>query len=383
MRNPEYVLIHLISQLGVSVNIQDMCVDLKNHPDYPSLLSVSDVLNDLELTNDAANYSIEELSKLSTPFIVHLSSNNGEFALVNFIDKSNVNISNEWWSYKSVPIQNFKDIYSGTALVVKPPSFLIPKRKKATGKIKPVTDNINKGAALPNELPWKITLIDIGASYGLPAKWERFVDDDLFNLILVEPYQREFEKLKNVYPKARLIPYALGNENGRVDFNVSLAQSCSSVLEPNYAALDRFPIKKYFEVIKKIQVDIYRLDYILTEMNIPDKLSFVKIDVQGYEFEVLEGFGNLLDHVLCIELEAHLVPVYKNEKTLMQIKDYLSARGFYLRHLETIGSFEGEVIEFNAFFVKRTEKLATKTEREMIGFWESVNQIPEANRCLG
>ena len=37
---------------------------------------------------------------------------------------------------------------------------------------------------------------------------------------------------------------------------------------------------------------------------------FVKIDVQGFEKEVLLGMENLLGDVLCIELEASFLPFY-------------------------------------------------------------------------
>jgi FkbM family methyltransferase len=378
MGNPEYVLLHLIDEIEVSVNVQDMFADLANHPDYPSLLSVSDILNDLDILNAAARYSISELHQLSTPFIVHLYSNNGEFALVNHIDDDYVTISNEWWSLQSWPIAKFKEVYSDIVLVIKSSPDMKSKRSE---KVELIKRNV-KNNAESKALPWKITLVDIGASYGLPAQWGQFVNDELFNLILVEPDRMEAKKLQSQYPKAQMIPYALGNKNGQVDFNVSLSQSCSSVLKPNYAVLDRFPVKKYFEIIKTIPIDIYRLDEKLVEMNISDRLNFVKIDVQGFEFEVLEGFGYLLDDVLCIELETHLVPIYENEKTLTEINNYLSERGFYLRHLETVGTFEGEVIEFDAYFVKRREKLTTKIERDMIRFWEHINQIPGAKRSL-
>ena len=382
MQNPEYVLFHLINRLNAPVNIQSMWGRLQNHPDYPSLLALSDILDEFGINNVAAKFTINELKTLSTPFIVHLYSNNGEFALINYIDDDNVSISNEWWNNKVIPVKNFKDAYSGTALIVKAGDNLKAGSSKKTDNTSEASDEMPAPTAGETKaLPWKITYLDIGASYGLSANWEPYFGDKLFELIMVEPDNVEMEQIQRKYPGAQFIPYALGNKKGEVTINVTSSQSCSSVLEPDFAILNRFPVKKHFEVINKIRAHIYRLDDLIAEKNI-NKPNFVKIDVQGFEFEVLEGFGQILDNVLCIELEAHLIPIYKNEKTLTDINTYLSNHGFYLRHLESTGTFEGEVVEFNAYFVKREEKLTTKTERAMIQFWESVNQIPEAKRCL-
>ncbi|MFC0513601.1 FkbM family methyltransferase [Mucilaginibacter angelicae] len=216
----------------------------------------------------------------------------------------------------------------------------------------------------------------------MPVKWEQFVGDDFFNLILVEPDQDQVKDITKMYPAASIIPYALGDINGNAILNITVAQSCSSILEPDAGALSRFPVKEAFRVIDKVPVEIYRFDDLILKHKL-DPPAFVKIDVQGYEYAVLNGFGEALDSVLCIELETHLVPIYKGEKSLTGINDFLNSKGFYLRHLETAGLFEGEVMEFNAYFVKRKKYLKGVNDKKLVRFWENVNRIPPARRFLG
>lgn len=52
-----------------------------------------------------------------------------------------------------------------------------------------------------------------------------------------------------------------------------------------------------------VKVQAIRMDKFMEQNNI-DKIDFLKIDVEGCSYEVLEGFGNRLSDVNCIQLEA-------------------------------------------------------------------------------
>jgi FkbM family methyltransferase len=227
------------------------------------------------------------------------------------------------------------------------------------------------------EFPMNFNYIDIGASGGIDPKWNCHIDYKNSNLILVEPDLLESEKLRTLYPLAQIIPFALGSENKKASLHVTAFQKCSSVLEPNFEILKRFPVKKLFKVLRQIEIDLFPFTYFAETLNI-ENVDFVKIDVQGFEQEVLEGFGNILNKVLCIKLETHLLPIYKTQKTLTYINEFLQEKGFYLRHLESVGAFEGEVVEFDAYFIKKPELISSEIERNKIDFWVSVEDLPKA-----
>ena len=358
MYTSEYVLTHFVNQLDTDANIPEMCIQLNDHPDAMSFLAISEVLTNWGIENIVFACDPKELANLPEPFIVYLSSRGGEFGIVNHIGDNLIRLSGEWYEDQAFSLDDFRAIYGGLVLI-------------SDKKSKDDVDSFSHAS-----LPFEATYIDIGASYGLPFKWEQFTGNPLFNLILVEPGEFWANELERRYPRATVVPYALGDKNGRATLNIAAARSCSSLLEPNMEFLQRFPISKGFRVVDTEQVDIYRYEDIAAREGIRQP-NFIKIDVQGFEYEVLEGFGKILDDVLCIELECHLVPIYKNEKTLTEINSYLETRGFYLRHLDNVGAFEGQVVEFNAYFVKKPEALLDARQQEMITWWEGVNHIPE------
>jgi uncharacterized membrane protein len=55
---------------------------LLSHPDYPSLLSISETLDDLAIENAALIVDKEKLNKIPVPFLAHINAEKGNFILV-------------------------------------------------------------------------------------------------------------------------------------------------------------------------------------------------------------------------------------------------------------------------------------------------------------
>ena len=102
----------------------------------------------------------------------------------------------------------------------------------------------------------------------------------------------------------------------------------------------------------------------------------VKIDVQGYEHEVLQGFGGLLQGCLGIELETHVYPVYQDQKLLGDLIALLEPYGFVLRRLSPVPSFDGDVVELDAWFTQEHRSLAAAGRG-------GARQVPHDLRRLG
>lgn len=60
---------------------------LLSHPDYPSLLSITDTLDELGIENAAIRIEKDKLQDMPLPFLAHLNGNGGAFAMVNTRDK--------------------------------------------------------------------------------------------------------------------------------------------------------------------------------------------------------------------------------------------------------------------------------------------------------
>jgi len=115
--NTASVLINILEGLNIPVTEASVVNELQKHPEQSSLFAINDLLNYWKVPNGAFNISAETLSELPTPCIVHLSSNNGEFAVVNRRDGENVYVSNERWSNYKISIEDFKNIFSGNVLI--------------------------------------------------------------------------------------------------------------------------------------------------------------------------------------------------------------------------------------------------------------------------
>lgn len=80
----------LLKQLNVRVTNTSVRESLLSHPDYPSLLSISEVLTGWKVENAALQLNGERLLELEAPFLVANDQDNGEFSVVTRIDKKSV-----------------------------------------------------------------------------------------------------------------------------------------------------------------------------------------------------------------------------------------------------------------------------------------------------
>lgn len=150
-------------------------------------------------------------------------------------------------------------------------------------------------AALCFEL-WPQTLVTCFEVLSEPAKKILFMAD----------------KQKNL----RLIPCLLGAEvQPQVEFN--LAETASSVFEeaahPN--------AKKAFFPMRTID-DVVEHDL---QGRVPE---FLKMDVQGYELEVLKGATRSLPSIQVVLAEVNLLEIYDGVPLLAEFMSWMSARGW-------------------------------------------------------
>jgi len=105
------------------------------------------------------------------------------------------------------------------------------------------------------------------------------------------------------------LPYAIGAESGAVTINVAANDGASSSVLPMLAAHeDAAPDAK---IVGTQTVTQHPLDALWPEVTAPDDLVFLKVDVQGYERQVLDGVAEHLDRIIGLQLELSMVPLYE------------------------------------------------------------------------
>lgn len=169
------------------------------------------------------------------------------------------------------------------------------------------------------------TLIDVGASVGNWSKAAMSVFPSA-SVIAFEPLPeifpglcRRFEGRKNF----RALNLALGSTNDECVFYQNKFSYSSSYLKATDNLKVSFP---HAGEVQEIRVQRRRLDS-LTDIVI-EPPSFVKVDVQGAEMEVLEGFGKQLAVISCVQLELNFAPLYENQSTPDATIRFLREHGF-------------------------------------------------------
>ncbi|MFM6248881.1 MAG: FkbM family methyltransferase, partial [Dolichospermum sp.] len=83
---------------------------------------------------------------------------------------------------------------------------------------------------------------------------------------------------------------------------------------------------------KVIKVEINRLDSIIQQLNIDlyDKSLLLKIDVQGFELEVLKGATELFTKISVIVCEVNLAFLYERQCSINEIIGFLYQNHFRL-----------------------------------------------------
>lgn len=192
------------------------------------------------------------------------------------------------------------------------------------------------------------TFLDVGANRG------QFVLllDYFFpscKIIAFEPLKKEYHLLKKIFKKktnVKIFNYAVGNKNGIININVSNSSDSSSVLFPTKWQLKNFPGTF---IIQKSSAQIKKLKNFTANIKKP---IFLKIDVQGYELEVLKGSN--LRHIKYIYLEGSYIELYKNQVLIKSIMKFLLSKCFKLiKRVNCYKNDNGKPIQADFLFINK------------------------------
>ena len=98
-------------------------------------------------------------------------------------------------------------------------------------------------------------------------------------------------------------------------------------------------------------VDKKRADSVL-EADVLSAPVLLKIDVQGTELAVLEGFGDRLDDVDFVLVELSLVELYLGQQLASEIISWLFLRGFEVNRIGAPTLFEDVQLQADILFAR-------------------------------
>ena len=173
------------------------------------------------------------------------------------------------------------------------------------------------------------TIIDIGANKGQFSLAARYVYSDA-TIISFEPLSGPAEIFNKVFTKDQNIVLhqsAIGPQNDKVEMHVSNREDSSSILSIGNKQSSIFPGT---EESHTDEIKVAPLNYFLSKKDLI-KPVFVKIDVQGYEFEVLKGSEELLEFIDHIYVECSFVELYEGQALADEVIAYLVNYSFRLK----------------------------------------------------
>ena len=201
-------------------------------------------------------------------------------------------------------------------------------KKKIIYKLRPLLKNNN------------IIIFDVGAHHGESIFFlkKRLSVSRIFTF---EPLKSNFYFLKkNTVKFNKSITYcnfALGHKKEKRNIK-EMTETSSSTLneineESNYYKKKKFllGIKKNKSMFKERKISIDKASNIIKKLKIK-KIDLLKIDTEGYEYNVIKGFGADLKKVRVILFEHHYDLMIKKKYKFKDINKYLVKRNFKIAY---------------------------------------------------
>jgi FkbM family methyltransferase len=162
---------------------------------------------------------------------------------------------------------------------------------------------------------------------------------------IIEANPKAYYKIKTNLPDCKVYNFAASNKTEPVTFRVAIHPSdevsgMSSVLHC-----------RILHKVENVVVEGKRIDDFLNEIN--EKIDLVKIDVEGFAYQVLLGFGDLIDDVDAIQVETEKIACWYEQKTHSDVDEYLVSKNFKLVEIKE----DEKNIQYDCLYINNARQL--------------------------
>jgi FkbM family methyltransferase len=186
-------------------------------------------------------------------------------------------------------------------------------------------------------------VVDVGAARGeWTIECRRLFPEATY--LLIEPLPDHFARLADLarrLPRVRVWSGAVGATAGKG--TIRRHDDQSSMLVANDAVFRG----------TELEVPVHTLDSLVGtgELQRPD---FVKLDVQGYELEVLRGAASVLEHAQVLLVELSFRRLYAGQPLAHEVITFLGQRGFRIADICTYSqrARDAALLQGDVLFVK-------------------------------
>ncbi len=197
-------------------------------------------------------------------------------------------------------------------------------------------------------------IVDVGANEGQFSQSIR-AGGYRGTIVSIEPLSSAHEILTRNSkrdPLWKVLPRcAAGESEHETAINISSNSVSSSILAMLEAHKSAAPDSKFtaIESVKVCKLDDLLLPYIKGHKNI-----FVKIDTQGYEWQVLNGLEHTFKKVRGVQVELSMLPLYEGQHLWVECISRLELEGLTLWGLQPafVNLENGRTLQFDGLFFR-------------------------------
>lgn len=191
------------------------------------------------------------------------------------------------------------------------------------------------------------TLIDVGSNKGQFSILARkfFPDIEIHSF---EPQIEELNIQKKILGNKNINYYnfALGDEDKELNLYITKRKDSSSLLKPIQTISSKYLTKE----IRKVSVK--KLDKILALRNIK-RPSILKLDVQGFELEVLKGSLEIFKMIDYIITEVSFIEIYENQVMENKLLDFIYSKKFKLEKKCNSSKIDKQLFQEDVLFTRQ------------------------------
>lgn len=199
-------------------------------------------------------------------------------------------------------------------------------------------------------------VVDVGANAGQFALQLRALGYE--GLILsFEPDPNVFRHLKRSSdgdPRWKAFNIALGAERGELQLNIMKRSEFNSFRSP--ATKDVDIVADFNTVVGQATVEVAPLSELFPALasELGFNRAFLKMDTQGYDWEVFSGLGSAAALVVGLQSEISVVPIYEGVPSWMEMINRYQDAGFVLSNLFSVSPGLDQLLEFDCYMARAT-----------------------------
>ncbi len=193
-------------------------------------------------------------------------------------------------------------------------------------------------------------IYDVGANVGTWSLLARSVIPEA-SIEAFEPIPKHhisFNRILRGVEGVNLHPLALGSQNTSAVLRVTDFSDASSFLPLAEASRTQFGVKE----VEQLETQMRRLD----DYRLEQKMAFpdlIKLDVQGYELEILKGASECLRAAKAVVVEVSFIEYYRGQCLFHDVVEFLAQFGLLLTALGVHTRLGTEMHQTDALFLRR------------------------------